>query len=109
MRTKKFFCGSTCVYLKCVRNVMDEKYLYHVLQNLHLERLNVGKTVPSLPRERLENIEIDVPSMAYQFYVIDILERMKADIDRDCKAQRDIVLEEYRSLRDEVFGMLSPK
>lgn len=71
-----FFCGATCVYIKCRKDVMDARYLFHLLQSVRLERLNTSSTVPSLPREKLANMVIFVPPLAYQRGVVRTLDSM---------------------------------
>ena len=45
---------------------MDARFLFHLLQSVRLERFNASSTVPSLPREKLVNVVILVPPLAYQ-------------------------------------------
>lgn len=71
-----FFCGATCVYIKCRKDVMDARFLFHLLQSERLERLNASSTVPSLPREKLANMLIFVPPLAYQRGVVRTLDSM---------------------------------
>ena len=71
-----FFCGATCVYIKCREDVMDARFLFHALQSARLERFNASSTVPSLPREKLENMVIFVPPLAYQRGVLRTLDSM---------------------------------
>lgn len=71
-----FFCGATCVYIKCRKDVIDARFLFHVLQAARLERLNASSTVPSLPREKLANMVILVPPLAYQRGVLRTLDSM---------------------------------
>ena len=71
-----FFCGATCVYIKCRKDVMDARYLFHLLQSARLERLNASSTVPSLPRGKLANMLIFVPPFAYQRGTVRTLDSM---------------------------------
>lgn len=71
-----FFCGSTCVYIKCRKDMMDARFLFHLLQSERLERLNASSTVPSLPREKLANMVIFVPPLAYQRGTVRTLDSM---------------------------------
>ena len=71
-----FFCGSTCVYIKCRKGVMDTRFLFHLLQSERLERFNASSTVPSLPREKLANMLIFVPPLAYQRGAVRTLDSM---------------------------------
>ena len=71
-----FFCGATCVYIKCREDAMDARFLFHLLQSARLERLNTSSTVPSLPREKLANMVIFVLPLAYQRGVLRTLDSM---------------------------------
>ena len=75
-----FFCGSTCVYIKCREDVMDARFLFHLLQSARLERLNTSSTVPSLPREKMANMVILVPPLAYQREAARVLDGMLTEI-----------------------------
>ena len=75
-----FFCGATCVYIKCRKDVMDARFLFHLLQSARLERLNTSSTVPSLPREKLANMVILVPPLAYQREAARVLDGMLTEI-----------------------------
>ena len=75
-----FFCGATCVYIKCREDVMDARFLFHLLQSARLERLNASSTVPSLPREKLANMVILVPPLAYQREAARVLDGMLTEI-----------------------------
>lgn len=71
-----FFCGATCVYIKCRKDVMDARFLFHLLQSERLERFNASSTVPSLPREKLANMLIFVPPLAHQRGAVRTLDSM---------------------------------
>ena len=55
---------------------MDARFLFHLLQSERLERLNASSTVPSLPREKLANMLIFVPPLAYQRGAVRTLDSM---------------------------------
>lgn len=76
-----FFCGATCVYIKCRENIMDACFLFHLLQSERLERLNASSTVPSLPREKLANMLVFVPPLAYQRGAVRTLDSMLRTIE----------------------------
>lgn len=76
-----FFCGATCVYIKCREDVMDARFLFHLLQSERLERFNASSTVPSLPRGKLLNMLIFVPPLAYQRGAVRTLDSMLRTIE----------------------------
>ena len=105
-RGEPFFCGSTCVYIKCRADVMDARFLFHVLQAAHMERFNTSSTVPSLSREKLANMALLVPPLAYQRGVVRMLDGMLTEIRR--------IEEERQSIegigmcgREEVFKLMN--
>lgn len=67
-------------YIKCRKDVMDARFLFHLLQSARLERLNTSSTVPSLPREKLANMVILVPPLAYQREAARVLDGMLTEI-----------------------------
>ena len=100
-----FFCGATCVYIKCRKNMMDARFLFHLLQLERLERFNASSTVPSLPREKLANMLIFVPPLAYQRGVVRTLDSMLRTIkDIEETLQRISGIWTYQ--REEVFKLL---
>lgn len=50
--------------------------MFHLLQSERLERLNASSTVPSLPREKLANMLVFVPPLAYQRGTVRTLDSM---------------------------------
>ena len=100
-----FFCGATCVYIKCRKDVMDARFLFHLLQSERLERLNVSSTVPSLPREKLANMVILVPPLAYQRGVLRTLDSMLRAI-KGIEETLQCIGDIGRCEREEVFKLL---
>ena len=100
-----FFCGVTCIYIKCREGIMNPYFLFHLLQSAHLERLNRASTVPSLQRVDLENIALFVPPMEYQVEAVKILERMRTEI-RKTEDTIQQMKEFEPSVRNEVFELL---
>jgi type I restriction enzyme S subunit len=61
------------------------EYLYYYLKMLDLARMNVGTAVPSLTTAVLNEIEIDVPPLAEQQTVADILSTLDDKIANNTK------------------------
>ena len=100
-----FFCGATCVYIKCRKDVMDARYLFHLLQSARLERLNASSTVPALPRGKLANMLIFVPPLAHQRGTVRTLDstlRAIKDIEETLQCIGNI----WQCGREEVFKLL---
>ena len=97
-----FFCGSTCVYIKCRKDVMDARFLFRLLQSERLERFNASSTVPALPREKLANMVIFVPPLAYQRGAVRTLESML----RAIKGIEEAVQRIGACQREEAFNLL---
>ena len=100
-----FFCGSTCVYIKCRKDVIDARFLFHGLQTARLERLNTSSIVPSLPREKLANMVIFVPPLAYQRGVVRTLDSMLRTI-KDIEETLQRIEGIWMCEREEVFKLL---
>lgn len=100
-----FFCSATCIYIKCREDIMNPLFLFHMLQAVHLEKLNRASTVPSLQRVDLENIALFVPPMEYQVEAVKILERMRTEI-RKTEDTIQQMKEFEPSVRNEVFELL---
>ena len=103
-----FFCGATCVYIKCRKDVMDARFLFHLLQSERLERLNVSSTVPSLPREKLVNMVILVPPLAYQREAARVLDGMLMEIGNTEETLQRIAGAGICA-KEEVFKLLGEK
>ena len=103
-----FFCGATCIYIKCREGIMNPYFLFHLLQAAHLERLNRASTVPALQRADLENMVLLVPPMEYQAEVVKILERMRTEI-RKTEDTIQQMKELEPSVRNGVFELLGRK
>ena len=102
---KPFFCGATCIYIKCREGIMNPHFLFHLLQAAHLERLNRASTVPAMQRADLENMVLLVPPMEYQAEAVKILERMRTEI-RKTEDTIQQMKELEPSVRNEVFELL---
>ena len=100
-----FFCGATCIYIKCREGIMNPYFLFHLLQAAHLERLNRASTVPALQRADLENMVLLVPPMEYQAEAVKILERMRTEI-RKTEDTIQQMKELEPSVRNGVFELL---
>ena len=103
-----FFCGSTCVYIKCRNDVMDARFLFHLLQSERLERLNASSTVPSLPREKLANMLAFVPPLAYQRGTVRTLDSMLMEIGNTEETLQRIAGAGICA-KEEVFKLLGEK
>ena len=100
-----FFCGATCVYIKCRKDVMDARFLFHLLQSERLERFNASSTVPSLPREKLANMLVFVPPLAYQRGTVRTLDSMLRTI-KDIEETLQRIGGIGQCEREEVFKLL---
>ena len=51
----------------------DPKFVYYQMQDLDFARFNAGAGVPTLNRNHLDSLEVDVPSLSVQQRIADIL------------------------------------
>ena len=59
---KPFWPHNTALWVKDFKG-NDPKFVYYKLQTLHLERFNGGVSVPTLNRNVLDTLKIQVPSL----------------------------------------------
>ena len=60
---------------------LNSMYFYFYMKNLKMETLAESTTVPSVRKTKLEEIEIDVPTLAEQSEIVDILAKLQKVIN----------------------------
>ena len=60
---------------------LNSMYFYFYMKNLKMETLAESTTVPSVRKTKLEEIEIDVPTLAEQGEIVDILAKLQKVIN----------------------------
>jgi type I restriction enzyme, S subunit len=68
-----FYPIDTVYYIKYFQETVDFKFLYYLLKNLPLDRLNSDAAVPGLNRERMLKFKTSIPSFSNQKKIVSIL------------------------------------
>ena len=71
-----FWNVDTAFGLVAHKDVLLPKYLYYFCVNFDFEKLNTTVTIPSLTKANLLQIEISVPDMDKQRYIVGVLDRI---------------------------------
>jgi len=77
---KPFWSVDTMFYTK-IKSGFNVKYLYYYLKTLDLASMNVGSAVPSLTKEVLDKIEINLPDISTQNRIAASLSSLDDKID----------------------------
>jgi type I restriction enzyme, S subunit len=75
-----FWSVDTMFYTK-IKEGNNGKYLYYLLKSMDLASMNVGSAVPSLTTEVLNKVEINVPDVATQIEIAQILTSLDDKIE----------------------------
>lgn len=75
-----FWSVDTMFYTK-IKEGNNGKYLYYLLKSMDLASMNVGSAVPSLTTEVLNKVEINVPDLATQRQIAQILTSLDDKIE----------------------------
>ena len=70
---KKFYPIDTTFYISKNQSKEYLKWLFYLLSNLHLERLNITTGVPGLNREQAHSVILPIPTLSEQKEIADIL------------------------------------
>ena len=73
-----FWNVDTAFGLVARKDVLLPKYLYYFCVNFDFERLNTTVTIPSLTKANLLQIEINVPELDKQRYIVDALDKVSS-------------------------------
>ena len=85
-----FWNVDTAFGLVAHKDVLLPKYLYYFCVNFDFERLNTTVTIPSLTKANLLQIEISVPDMDRQRYIVDVLDKIYHLIDLRNREQHEL-------------------
>ena len=70
---KNFYPIDTTFYISKNQSKAYLKWLFYLLSNLHLERLNITTGVPGLNREQAHSVILPIPPLSEQKQIADIL------------------------------------
>lgn len=74
---KPFWNVDTAFGLISKKKILNSKYLYYFCLNYNFEKLNTTVTIPSLTKNNLLNIKINVPDLKKQEKIVKILDSIK--------------------------------
>lgn len=74
---KPFWNVDTAFGLISKEGILNSKYLYYFCLNYNFEKLNTTVTIPSLTKNNLLNIKINVPDLKKQEKIVKILDNIK--------------------------------
>lgn len=98
---KKFWPHNTSLWVKDFKG-NDPKFVYYCMQGIDFARFNAGAGVPTLNRNHLDSLEVEVPSIPVQRRIAGILSAYDELIENNQRRIR--ILEEMaRSLYREWF------
>ena len=104
---KPFRNVDTIYYTRINTNIINPKYLYHYIVNIHIERFNTSNAArPALTRQVLDNIDIPVPSLEEQERIVNILdnfEKLVNDISEWLPAEIEMRRKQYEYYRDKLL------
>ena len=101
-----FWNVDTIFYTIINNEVIIPKFLFYLLQNMHLETLNKAGGVPSLTQEILNKISIPLPPLSEQERIVSILDRFDKlchDIREGLPAEIDLRQKQYEHYRDKLL------
>ena len=104
---KPFWNVDTIYYTKINTDIINPKYLYHYITNIHIERLNTSNAArPALTRQVLDNIDVPIPSLEEQEKIVNILdkfEKLVNDISEWLPAEIELRKKQYEYYRDKLL------
>ena len=70
-----FWNVDTIFYTEINKKIVVPKYLYYILENSHLEKLNTAGGIPSLTQSALNKLVFCIPSLKQQEKIVNILDK----------------------------------
>lgn len=103
-----FWAADDCYYFSH-NNTIDHRYLYHLLlnnQNYILSRVR-RSSIPRLPREALEQLQIPHPPIEVQRKIVDILDKYSVNVialQQELEAELTLRKKQYEHYRDTLLS-----
>jgi len=91
---KSFYPIDTTFYISKNQSKEYLKWLFYLLSNLHLERLNITTGVPGLNREQAHSVILPIPPFSEQKKIADILTTVDGAIEKTAQ-----VIEKTKELK----------
>ena len=101
-----FWNVDTIFYTEINNAVVLPKFLFYILQNMHLETLNKAGGVPSLTQDILNRVEFPLPPLEVQKQIVAILDRFDKlchDIREGLPAEIELRQKQYEHYRDRLL------
>ena len=86
---------------------MLPKYLYYILENSHLEKLNTAGGIPSLTQSILNKLVFCIPSLKEQeriVNILDIFDKLVSVISEGLPAEIELRKKQYEYYRDKLLS-----
>ena len=106
-----FWTVDTIFYTEIDTSIIVPKYVFYVLQKMHLEKLNTAGGVPSLTQSVLSSVKLPVPPLEVQREIVRMLDNftfLTAELTAELTARKQ-QYEYYRNklltFKSEVSGM----
>ena len=101
-----FWNVDTIYYTVINSKIVIPKYIYYILSNMHLEKLNIAGGIPSLTQATLYKIKIPVPSLEVQEKLVNILNKFDKiinGISEGLPAEIEARQQQYEYYRDKIL------
>ena len=102
-----FWNVDTIYYTIIDSNIVIPKYIYYILSNMHLEKLNIAGGIPSLTQSTLYKLKIPVPTLEAQEKIINILDKfdkLTNDISEGLPAEIEARQKQYEYYRNKLLS-----
>ena len=102
-----FWNVDTIFYTEINYKIVIPKYLYYLLENIHLEELNIAGGVPSLTQKVLNKIVFKIPTIEDQQRIINILDKFDKlvnDISKGIPAEIELRKKQYEYYRNKLLS-----
>ena len=107
-----FWNVDTIFYTEINEKIVVPKYLYYILENSHLEKLNTAGGIPSLTQSVLNKLVFCIPSLKEQERIVNILEKfdkLVSVISEGLPAEIELRKKQYEYYRDKLLGFEEQK
>lgn len=102
-----FWNVDTIYYTIINSNIVIPKYIYYVLCNMHLEKLNIAGGIPSLTQATLNKLKIPIPPLETQEKIVSILDKfdkLTNDISVGLPAEIEARQKQYEYYRNKLLN-----